>query len=105
DFDADQPFSLGGWVLLPKKEGNFVIASKFDDKAKGQKPGWVLELNDRIPSFRLIGKSAGDSLQIRGNNSLRLKGGTWNHIFITYDGSRNVDGLGLYVNGKPQNGE
>jgi hypothetical protein len=52
-----------------------------------------------------LGNAPGDSLQIRANGSLRLKGGTWNHIFITYDGSRSPDGLGLYVNGKPQNGE
>jgi hypothetical protein len=105
DFEADQPFSLGGWVFLPTQEGSFVVASKFDDKAKGQKPGWVLEVNGRVPAFRLIGKTVGDSLQIRANGSLRLKGGTWNHIFISYDGSRSPDGLSLYVNGMPQFGE
>ncbi|HSU66584.1 MAG TPA: DUF1549 domain-containing protein, partial [Tepidisphaeraceae bacterium] len=105
DLEADQPFSLGGWVYLSAKEGSYVVASKFDDKAKGPKPGWILEVDNRVPLFRLVGKSAGDALQVRANGSLRLKGGTWNHIFVTYDGSRNLDGLTLYVNGKPQYGE
>ena len=105
DLDADKPFSLGGWVYLPKQEGSYVVASKFDDKAKGQKPGWVLEVDNRLPSFRLVGTSPGQSLQVRANNSLRLKGGTWAHVFVTYDGSGSHDGLTLFVDGKPQYGE
>jgi hypothetical protein len=102
DLEADQPFSLGAWIFVPKEEGQYVVASKFDTNQKGTKQGWVLEVDNRTVAFRLTGKSAGDSLQVRANNSLRLAAGKWSHVFVTYDGSRNLDGLTLYVNGKPQ---
>jgi len=100
DLESNEPFSLGGWVFVPAEEGNYVVASKFDTKAKGQPQGWVLEIADRTLSFRLVGR--GDGLQVRGNTSLKLQAGKWNHVFVTYDGSRELEGLALYVNGKPQ---
>jgi len=72
---------------------------------KGARVGWELELDNRVPAFRMIGKTAGDRLEVKAINSLRLKGGTWNHIFVTYDGGRHRNSLTLYVNGKLLLGE
>jgi hypothetical protein len=105
DFDADEPFSLGAWVLLPRQEGSYVVASRFDEKAKGAKVGWELELDNRVPAFRMIGKTAADRLEVKAINTFRLKGGTWNHIFVTYDGGRHRNSLTLYINGKLLLGE
>ncbi len=107
DVEADQAFSFGGWIFVPKVEGKYAIASRLDPKSK-KTAGWILELDDRTLSFRMIGdkvigdKAAKDELQIRANASLRLQGGKWAHVFVTYDGSRKLDGLALYVDGKPQ---
>ncbi len=105
DFEADQPFTVGAWVYVPKEEGSYVVASKLDPKSKGQPQGWVIELDNRVPSFRLLGKTAADRLQLRGNNSTRLAAGKWYQLCVTYDGSRTVDGMTLYVDGKAEHAE
>lgn len=101
DLEADQPFSLGGWVYVPVQEGTYAVASRFEPGKRNA--GWVLEIGSRVPSFRLVGdKDARDALAVKANTSNRLKGGTWAHLFVTYDGSRSPDGLAIYVNGIPQ---
>ena len=67
--------------------------------------GWELELDNRVPAFRMIGKTADDRLEVKAINTFRLKGGTWNHIFVTYDGGRHRNSLTLYINGKLLLGE
>jgi cytochrome c553 len=101
DFDLDQPFSLGAWVLVPPDEGGFVVASRIDPNAKGQSPGWALSIETRVPSFRMFAKGGG-KIEVRGNSSSRPASGKWTHLFITYDGSRHPSGVTMYVNGEPQ---
>lgn len=100
DFEADQPFSVGGWVLPPRAEGSFVVAAKLETGKAAKPQGWVLELAGRILTFRIIGSGRGETLNIRVNRAMELKPGQWSHIFATYDGKRGADGLALYVNGK-----
>ena len=107
DFEADQAFSVGGWVFVPPDEGSFVTAAKVgpEVKAEGKKPaapGWTLGVETRVPVFRLQGTEAGDVIEVRGNTSMRPGSGTWAHVLVTYDGGRYERGLTLYLNGQPQ---
>ena len=43
----------------------------------------------------------GKSISARGEHLRQLKPGTWNHLVVTYDGSREQAGMSLYLNGKP----
>ena len=54
---------------------------------------------DGLPSLRLT-TQPNRSARIRIANSQKLKPGTWNHIAVAYDGSRDVSGLALYLNGQ-----
>ena len=106
-FDAGKPFSISvRFVLpLPPSDGRgsvagdktYVIAAQQNTKEKGR--GWVLDVNGRLPGFRLIGDD-GKSLDIRAGQSERLKPGTTNHVVVSYDGERHHGSLSLYVNGK-----
>ena len=95
-FEADRPFSLSTWMLMPKGEDNYTVAAQLDPKSKNR--GWTLEINARQPFFRMTG-APGKSLVVRGPTASRLVPGTWNHLLVTYDGSRRNGSLAIYING------
>ena len=96
-FASDKPFSLAVWMYQPKREDNITIVSQFDPQEKGR--GWSLEVNSRQPSFKLVGDE-GKGLRVSAGFIEQFKTGTWNHVLVTYDGSRQPAGLLLYLNGK-----
>jgi hypothetical protein len=102
DFEAHEPFSVALWVYVPEAEDSFAVLSKANPKAKGAGHSWGLDIGNRIPIFKLAGDGTGDTITIRGNGSQRLRPGKWSHLVVSYDGSRTVGGLRLYVDGKPQ---
>ena len=83
--------------FFPKAEQGYVIASHQNPKDKNR--GWVLDIGAREPSFRLIGND-GDNIEIRAAHTELLQPGTWNHVVVTYDGSRLQSSLDLYLNGR-----
>jgi hypothetical protein len=97
DIQADKPFSISAWYQMPTGEGTFTIASMSDPKDKGR--GWVFDVSGRVPGLRLVGDN-GKSIGIRGMFLVQTKPGTWNHVTVTYDGSRDQTGFALYVNGQ-----
>ncbi len=94
--DAEKPFSISVSFLFPAAEQGYVIASH---RAKGEKArGWVIDVGGRVPGFRLVG-DGGKGIEIRAAHLEQLKPGTWNHLVVSYDGSRQQSGLDLYLNG------
>jgi hypothetical protein len=94
--DAEKPFAIAVTFLSPKGDG-YNIASHQNPRDKNR--GWVLDVNGRLPSFRLIGDNGG-SIEIRSALE-RIAPSTWNTIVAAYDGSRAQSGLDLYLNGQP----
>ncbi|MGH9633156.1 MAG: DUF1553 domain-containing protein, partial [Bryobacteraceae bacterium] len=96
-FAGETPFSVAAWVYVPKEDGNFTVVSKSDEEDEGR--GWALEINARVPVFRLTGDE-GKGIQVRAGHLEQLKPGEWNHLTISYDGTRQYEGMSLYINGK-----
>ena len=96
-FAADRPFTLSAWVLVPKGEDNYVIVSQTDPASKFR--GWGLEIAGRRATLR-ISPQSNRTLSIRTGIGDRLKPDTWVHLAATYDGSRELAGFSLFVNGK-----
>jgi len=95
--DADKPFTISVWYLMPKSERYSVLASQIDSKDHDR--GWRLSVDGYVPSFRLNGDD-GKSLRISPGTLDQSKAGEWTHITITYDGSREQAGLKMYWNGR-----
>jgi hypothetical protein len=95
-FDADKPFTISVWYLMPKSERYAVLASQMDSKDHDR--GWRLSVDGFVPSFRLNGDD-GKSLRISPGTLDQSKPGEWTHLTITYDGSREQAGLKMYWNG------
>ncbi|MSO22970.1 MAG: DUF1553 domain-containing protein [Acidobacteria bacterium] len=97
DFSSDKPFSIASWILSPQNDDTFVIASQMNPEEKDR--GWLIELSRRVPTLKLTGDE-GKSLSARAEHLRQLKPGMWNHLVVTYDGSREQAGLRLYLNGR-----
>ncbi len=96
--DADEPFSLSIEFLTPeRRDANYTLVQRRHREAANR--GWSLAVADRVIIFNLTGGPA-DSIEFRTDRQLPMKNGVWNHISVTYDGSRNQSGLQLYLNGR-----
>ncbi|MFN9262321.1 MAG: DUF1553 domain-containing protein [Acidobacteriota bacterium] len=94
---ADQPFTIAVSFYFPKTEQPYVIASQQDAADKGR--GWYIDVASRVSAFRLVGDE-GRNIEIRAGHLNQLVYGTWNHIVVSYDGSRHQSGLSFYLNGR-----
>ena len=95
--EADKPFSISVSFFYPKNEQPFTIAAHSNPKERNR--GWVIDVGARVSGFRLTG-DGGRQIEIRAGHLEQLQPGTWNHIAVTYDGSRHQRGLGFYLNGR-----
>ncbi len=96
-FSADRPFSVSVWIYQPTGSDNFTVMSQSDPDDKFR--GWSIEIGGRTPSLKLIGNE-GKQIEISAGFQRQFKPGTWNHLVVTYDGSRELAGFGLFVNGQ-----
>ncbi len=96
--DADEPFSLSIEFLTPeRRDATYTLVQRRQREANNR--GWSLAVADRVLTFNLTG-GASDSIEFRTDRQLPMKNGVWNHITVTYDGSRRQQGLQLYLNGQ-----
>jgi len=94
--DAEKPFSIAVSFFFPKAEQGYVIAAHNNPKERNR--GWVLDVGARVAGFRLVG-DGGRQAEIRAGHLHQMQPGTWNHIVVSYDGSRHQKGLDFFLNG------
>ncbi|MEN9360968.1 MAG: hypothetical protein RL095_2503 [Verrucomicrobiota bacterium] len=93
DFDAADSFSYGGW--LRTNGANGALLARMNSQAGYR--GWDLWLEGGHIAAHFIDTWNGNALKVVSKEVLDPK--EWNHVFVTYDGSRSAAGVGLYVNG------
>ena len=98
DLEKDQAFSYGAWVKLAKIEGSGAIFARMDDEHDFR--GWDLWVENGRVGCHIINKWPEDALKVVSNNP--IKANEWTHVFVTYDGSAQVGGVKVYINGQPQ---
>jgi hypothetical protein len=98
DFDANEPFSAGAWVLLPRnfKGEGAVLAKMGGDEEKYR--GWDLLVRDDDVAVQMIHRWSNIAMETKSTGSA-VKRGQWQHVFFTYDGSGRTKGIKLFVNG------
>ncbi len=95
--NASEPFSISVGFFFPVAEQAYTIVSHQNPKDKNR--GWVIDVGARVIGARLIGDD-GRNIEIRAAHLEQIKHGSWNHITISWDGSRHQSGLSLYLNGR-----
>lgn len=98
DFDKNQAFSCGAWVKFTSDNPTGAIVGRMDENDNFR--GWDLWIENGRVGSHIIHKWQDDALKAVANNPLPK--GQWSHVLVTYDGSANVAGLKVYVNGAAQ---
>ncbi len=98
DFELDQPHSFGCWVKVPKDfKGGGSIFARMDDTDNFR--GWDLFIQETEFATHFVHKWPADAIKVVTTGK-QLKPGTWQHIFIAYDGSGKGEGFKIYVDGR-----
>jgi hypothetical protein len=98
DFDTNQAFSYGAWVKFTKPIASGAVFARMDDQHDFR--GWDLWVQGDRVGCHIINKWPDDALKVVSKNP--VKPGQWHHLFVTYDGSHQVGGVKVYVDGTPQ---
>ena len=102
DFTFDDSFSYGVWTKTRKNFGGAAVIAKMDEGAKHR--GWDLYHQNGQIAAHIIDSWPDNALKIRTKKKVvKLK--EWQHVFVTYDGSRKPEGIRVYVDGELQETE
>ena len=99
NFDRDQPFSVGAWVNVPENARDATVVARMDDRKGAQ--GWELSAAGGKFSVQLSSASPAESIRAV-TKSPTVRGGKWQHVLATYDGSGTADGFRIFVDGREQ---
>ena len=96
--EYDQSFSYGAWIN--PKSGNIggAVFAKMNESDEFR--GFDLWLEGNRVGAHIIHKWPENAIKVMTKNPLAAN--QWHHVFITYDGSGNDDGLQIYLNGVRQ---
>lgn len=98
DFDGSTPFSISAWhYQTPSLVSFATIFSKIGYNPSSQ--GYKLNANaGKIRFFLSAFQVGGGYCYVETTNTV-LTANTWYHITFTYDGSKDISGCKIYVNG------
>ena len=97
DFEKDQSFSYGAWVRVATAKASAGIIARMDEQAAFR--GWDLFVGGGEFAVHLIQEWPGNAIKV-STSGAALKAGTWQHVFVTYDGSVSPDGIKIFVDGE-----
>ena len=97
DFEKDQSFSYGAWVLTPRQASGPLFA-RMDDTAKHR--GWDLWFENGKVGAHLVSSWPENAIKVMSKATFNQN--VWTHVFVTYNGSGKADGVKIYVNGIAQ---
>ena len=95
-FQGHRPFSYGAWIRTESFTSGPIIA-KLD--AANHNQGYEVSVNNGIVSAELARERPSFSIKVSTKEKV-LEAGSWHHVFVTNDGSREASGLVIYVDGK-----
>ena len=99
-FNKNNSFSYSCWFYRDNGSGTRYIYSTNTGGDNGQGIGINTDGSERI-NFRLNGGTAGDRIHARTPTATYALS-TWYHLVCTYDGSADISGVNIYVNGVSQ---
>jgi len=96
DFEQDQPYSVMLWVKPGSANQGGALVSRMENQAPYR--GWDLWLQDGKIAAHLIHEWPKNAIKVGAVD--RLPAGKWSHVTVTWDGSKKVQGMKLFVNGQ-----
>ena len=100
-FDLFDAFSAGTWLKTERKGTFQSIMGNIGDKNSGWR-GWLFFIDTlNRPGLLLVHNLSHNSLHVVADEAIGIN--EWSHVFFTYDGSTNAQGISLYIDGEPVN--
>jgi Protein of unknown function (DUF1553)/Protein of unknown function (DUF1549)/Concanavalin A-like lectin/glucanases superfamily/Planctomycete cytochrome C len=96
NFNYLDPFSFAAWIKPDKPDG--AILSHAEDYAEGS--GHGLYLMDGKLRLHIIFRWTDIGMRVETVNPVKLH--SWQHVAVTYDGSRYAAGVHMFIDGQPQ---
>ncbi len=97
NFGYFDSFTVSAWVK-PRGDGSGGIVSRSKDGF--QREGWALHVEDGHLQVWLTKRWLDDALRVETDATLTPE--KWQHVLMSYDGSRVADGVRIFINGEPQ---
>lgn len=95
NFNGSSGFSYGAWIK-PRGAGSGAPIARMNNANSYR--GYDLHLSGGVIEPHIISAWPNDAIKVRTKQ--KLKPDTWQHVFVTYDGSKKADGVKIYVDGK-----
>jgi len=96
NFNYLDPFSFAAWINPDKPDG--AILSHAEDYSEGS--GHGLYLMDGKLRLQVIFRWTDIGMRVETVNPVKLH--AWQHVAVTYDGSRYAAGVRMFIDGQPQ---
>lgn len=90
-------FSVSAWIRPQGSHGGTIV-SRMTDVAHGD--GWCVVLEQGKLQVHLTKRWLDDACRVETREAISLK--SWNHVTVTYDGSREAKGIRVYLDGLAQ---
>jgi hypothetical protein len=96
DFGFQSKFTLAAWINPMSGTGAIITRTKDIE----EESGYGLYLKDGKLQANLVLRWLDDGARVETVKPIELN--RWQHVMVTYDGSRTADGIRIYVDGRPQ---
>lgn len=97
-FGRTDPFTIDFWLFPDTLYKEAMVFTHSEEWRLGLR-GYMLQLEDNKPVFRMAHSYPQNALRVRAVNALPAD--TWSHLSITYDGSSTGKGIQIALNGIP----
>ena len=98
-FDFFDKFSCGAWINPRGAQGGMILSRMMDADLKRAK-GYRMRMRDGKLEVSLSVRWLDDAIRVETVEPIAAD--RWQHVMMTYDGSRLAKGVKVYVDGKPQ---
>jgi hypothetical protein len=96
DFERTNAFSYGGWVRVSQASGTSGVFARMDVAADYR--GWDLMQDGKKFSVHIVNKWPDNAIKVSTKTEV-IKEKTFQHVFVTYDGSGKAKGVKIFING------
>lgn len=93
--DGTDSFSCSFWMKRNSFNTEMIVSKQLNS---GSYNGFSIYISQGRLHF-LIGSSISPNAKLQGRSTNYVIGSTWNNVILTYDGSQDISGFNVYING------